>query len=160
MNAGTLARVAELVTRFQQIGATEMRELPLYHRALEVEPVGFERCENALVGALITPWFLSLIHLPLRKLAVDWSMLGRPVERTLPAGRFRFRRGGDEIIGQYDAISLHSPVFCFESQELARREARRRLAPLLFAPAAATPAADQPRDPQRRAFLMGRASGR
>jgi [NiFe] hydrogenase assembly HybE family chaperone len=152
--------VAELAARFQQIDASEMRDLPLYHRALEVEAVGFERCENALVGALITPWFLSLIQLPLRKLVVDWSAVGHEIEHTLPGGRFTFRRGGDEIIGQYDAISLHSPVFRFESQELARGEASRHLTPLLAAPAAADVAPEQPRDPQRRAFLMGRASGR
>jgi len=157
MSAATHPRVAELVARFRQIAVTQMRDLPLYHRGLEVEAIGFETCGDALVGALVTPWFLNLIHLPLRRVPVDWSEVGRKVEHALPGGRFAFTRGGDEVVGRYDAISLHSPVLQFESQARARRAAGRRLAALLSVPDAAPQTLPSP---QRRAFLLGRTSDR
>lgn len=157
MSAPSHPRVAELVARFQEIAATRMRDLPLYHDALEVEAVGFERCGDALVGGLVTPWFVNLIHLPLRRLPVEWAAVGRKVEHALPGGRCAFTRGGDEVIGRYDAISLHSPVLRIESQARARAAASRRLAALLTPPEADP---ETPPNPQRRAFLLGRTSER
>jgi len=94
----------------------------------------------------------------LQGVPIDWSAIGRKVERRLPAGPIAFTRGGDEATGAYDALSLHSPVKAFASPEAARREAERLLH-RLFDPPAQAERAEQPESPDRRAFLRGGARG-
>jgi [NiFe] hydrogenase assembly HybE family chaperone len=95
----------------------------------------------------------------LQPVPIDWSQIGAKVERVLPSGPVAFTRGGDEVIGGYDALSLHSPVTRFASQEMARREAEIRLDRLLAPPVAASKAAERLESPGRRAFLRGQTSG-
>ena len=136
-----------------------MRDLPLYNDALAVEGVGFRVCGDALVGVVITPWFINAIHLPLQQLSIDWSIIGQKAEHLLPSGPVTFTRGGDEITGQYDALSLQSPVSAVTSQEIARREAGGCLDRLFERRSRAAETREQLESPGRRAFLRGRASG-
>jgi [NiFe] hydrogenase assembly HybE family chaperone len=155
MDANRHPRVRQLLTRLEHVGDTEMRGLPLYNDALVVEGVGFRVHAAALVGVVITPWFINAIHLPLQPVSIDWAVIGRRVEHRLPSGPVTFTRGGDEITGQYDALSLHSPVNAFTSQDMARREAEGRSNGLFEPPLAPSEAGESPEDPGRRAFLLG-----
>jgi [NiFe] hydrogenase assembly HybE family chaperone len=159
MEANLHPRVATLLAHLLHVGETQMRGLPICNDALAVEGVGFRVVGDALVGVVITPWFMNAIHLPSQEIPINWSIIGRKVEHHLPGGPVAFTRGGDETTGQYDALSLYSPMSAFTSQEMARRVAEARLHRLLESPCAASRRVEQPESPSRRAFLRGGASG-
>ena len=131
----TLApRIAELVARFREIGEMQMRDLPLYNPALEVEAVGFEEHSDGWIGVLITPWFMNVLRLPRDKQGIFFDDMGKSVRCALPSGEHGFLTGGDEVVGGYTFISLHSPMERFKVQGQARAEARLRLAKLMEPP--------------------------
>jgi hypothetical protein len=57
-------RVSKLVSRFKQIGDEHIRDLPIYHRPLQVEAVDFQQCAQGWIGVLITPWFMNVMLMP------------------------------------------------------------------------------------------------
>lgn len=134
------SRIAELVAQFRQVGATQMRDLPIYNPCLDVEAVGFQSLGECWVGVLITPWFMSAILLPSNKTTLGSGTLGRTSLEVLPSATLAFMSGEIETVGGYKSLSLHSPMSAFTSQEDARREARVRLTALL------TPSPGVPKD--------------
>jgi [NiFe] hydrogenase assembly HybE family chaperone len=155
---GDHPRVRALTERFRSVDAA-MRDLPLYNAKVAIEAIGFRAFgEDALVGVLLTPWFMNLIVLPLAPAPMDMAAIGKSVVIDLPAGQRTFVVGGDEVIGLYKAHSLHSPVLNFTLPGQARAEARRQLA-LLMTPAVPEPVAPEnsgARGLDRRALLFGR----
>ncbi len=155
-------RVAEMVERFDKIGELNMRDLPVYNENLKVEAIGFHSYGDNYLGVLITPWFMNVILLPQDKATMDYTLVASPTDETLPAGTWQFMFGGDDVMGLYKSLSLHSPMFAFNTQELARVEAKRRLNSLLTPPAAVTEDVTQQQAPangSRRAFLRGQVNG-
>ncbi len=153
-------RPVELVRRFREIGETTMRDLPLFNAALEVEAIGFRPVEKGWIGILITPWFMNLIRLPEQRVPMDMARIGHKAMVMLPSGEREMMVGGDEVIGTYEALSLHSPMFAFGSQQQARSEAKRCLESLLQPAEDPVPAETRflPVDPpklSRRVFLGG-----
>lgn len=153
-------RIRELVERFREIGETSMRDLPLYNPDLEVESVGFRTLEDQWVGVLITPWFMNLLRLPKQKARMDMARIGRKAKATLPSGEHQLMQGGDEVIGSYESLSLHSPMSAFKTQEAAREEAIRRLTDLMRPSHDPPPGATgrlraEPKKMSRRDFLRG-----
>lgn len=163
-------RVAELVDEFRQIGVSQMRDLPIYNPALDVEAVDFQPLGDHWIGVLITPWFMSAVLLPPGRTPFDAVVFGRKSEHPLPAGSFGFVDGGVERAGAYKSLSLHSPMGAFGNQEVARLEARTRLIGLLTPPPEPKESGAAPQnaatrsavDSSRRAFIIGRGmkSGR
>ena len=159
-------RVADLVKRFREIGDTSMRDLPLYNGALEVEVIGFQVLDGHWIGVLITPWFMNLMRLPEQPVAMDMAGIGRKRRLALPTGERVLIQGGDEKIGSYESLSLHSPMFGFQTQNAARQEAELRLEDLMRASEQSIPEdkgrlrADKEQLPvmSRRAFLGGAGS--
>lgn len=127
----SIPRVADLVERFRVIGETSMRDLPFYNPELAVEAVGFRSFQDRWIGVLVTPWFMNLVRLPEQPEPMDMTRIGGKVEVLLPSGERQLMQGGDELIGAYESLSLHSPMFAFKAQEAARREAKQRLAELM-----------------------------
>jgi len=160
-----MKRVEALVTRFCEIGNTQMADLPIYNGRLTVEAVGFRPLgDDAWIGVLITPWFMNAIVLPREKQDLDDAELGRAAVVELPAGQTKFRTGGDEEIGAFRSLSLHSPMSAFAFQEAAHVEADKALVALLAPPEDKTPSPPGTEDEQRktigrRQFLRGRRSG-
>ncbi len=148
-------RVQALVDRFSVIDETAMQGLPVCNGALAVEAVGFRRLDADWFGVLITPWFMNAILLPAARTPVDWEVVGDWRDRELPAGSFRFARGGDEEVGCYDMLSLHSPMFAFADQAEARRAAQSSLKTLLTEPKPPADRGEAPENPGRRALLLG-----
>ena len=155
-------RIAQLVERFRIIGETAMRELPIYNPDLEVEAVGFQRLGGHWIGVLITPWFMNLLRLPQALAPMEMACLGRKLKVTLPSGERELIKGGDEVIGAYESLSLHSPMFPFGTQEAARQEAERRLTDLMCPAEQPVPndngrlrAEVEPPKMSRRAFIRG-----
>jgi [NiFe] hydrogenase assembly HybE family chaperone len=145
-------RVAALEARFAEIDVQSMRGLPLRNAALTVEAVGFAPCAaDALLGVLVTPWFMNLVLLPLAPERIDPARYGRAETIPLPGGARAFLYGGDPAVGAFRAASLHSPMEVFLSPAQARAEARLRLAEAL------TPPAPPPPPALDRRALFGRA---
>jgi [NiFe] hydrogenase assembly HybE family chaperone len=127
-------RVAALLDCFRQVDAG-MRELPIYNDKIAIEAIGFRPFgDDALIGVVLTPWFMNLKLLPIVPEPMRMAEIGRPVEVELPAGKRTFVIGGNEIVGLYRAHSLHSPVLTFTLPGQAQAEARRQLALLLTPP--------------------------
>lgn len=105
-------RVERLVEAYRAIDG-RMRGLPIHNARLDVEAIGFRRVDDMLVGALVTPWFLSVVVLG-RPLPPE----GESVELAFPGGRFTAMGASHGVA--HLAIPLMSPV-----TELADREAAR-----------------------------------
>lgn len=168
-------RVDALVQVYQRVQAGPMQGLPLLQPGLAVEAVGFQPGADdphVAEGVLITPWFMSLLRLPLA-----WqdgaTQVGRKQALAFGNEVFDFIAAHDPALGLHAACALFSPMGAFASQDQARDTAQAVLAQLRQ-PAAAGPAtatAAQPPAlsgdasarapapvPARRAFLLARRS--
>lgn len=141
-----LARAQTLCQIYQRIAQTRMAGLPMLNARLVVETVGFAALGEAhLLGVLITPWLMSLVHAPavadLRPQAV-----GRVQRLTLCAQRFEFLSAFDDQFGRHATCALFSPMDEFHNAPHARAVAEDVLRSLR-APAP---------NAGRRALLLGR----
>ena len=164
-------RVDALVSHFARVQRERMQGLPLLNAALRVEAVGFA-CANAepalaevavAEGVLITPWFMSLLRLPLCQQA-HRDRVGRRVIHAFGLEQFDFIGAADDALGYYETCALFSPMFEFATQDLARDTALAALREIRegthsAAPAAALPTPPAaPAVPARRLFLTGRGA--
>jgi [NiFe] hydrogenase assembly HybE family chaperone len=153
-------RVLALIERFRQIDA-EMRDLPVYNDKVVIEAIGFHPFDDAaLLGVLLTPWFMNVIVLPIEPTPMDMAEIGRTVSVELPVGQRIFAIGGDEAIGLYKFHSLQSPVLGFTLPGQACAAAQRMLAQLTTPPAPTGQNTAENRSGtatvDRRALLFGR----
>jgi len=123
--------VSNLVRRFTQIGDEHIRELPIYHRPLEVEAVDFQPWATGWIGVLITPWFMNVMLLPRDKDQWQSLAVGQKQMQQLPSGEQEFVVGGDAELGPYLFRSLASPMLGFSSQIDARQAAQAVLRRLM-----------------------------
>jgi len=117
-----------LAAVYREIGARTMRELPIYHDALDVEAIGFTSLQGLTLGIIITPWFMNVV------VPAERGAAGSSVTITLPAGAFEFTIGEVAEIGRIGSCSLFSPMFQFEDMATARAAAEAALAALMTAP--------------------------
>ena len=156
IDLGDHPRVQALIAAFQRVDGA-MRDLPVYNATVAIEAIGFSAFgADALLGVLLTPWFMNLIVLPVEPVPLDMAAIGKTVPVDLPSGRRTFTVGGDAAIGLYKAHSLHSPVLNFTLPGQARAEAKRLLAWLMTTPAAEPAATNNTSGVDRRALLFGR----
>ncbi len=108
-----------LERRFAAIWRGPMAGLPMVNEQLTVQAVGFQPWGPHWLGVLVTPWFMNLVLMP-RELQ-QWVPLAERESRfhAFAAGVFEFIGGFDEEIGAYQACSLFSPMFEFNSPEQA-----------------------------------------
>lgn len=146
-----ISRVAALVARFEEIGATTMRGMPIYNDGLRVEAVGFRLWDtDLLIGVLVTPWFMNLLLLPVDPVPMTGVRLGRRETVDLPAGPRPFLWSGDEALGAWRSHSLVSPMDRYQFHEAAVVEGRESLAAALTPP---EPDSGDVPDPGRRRML-------
>lgn len=153
-------RVPTLVDHFETVSNGAMRGMPVVHRALRVEAVGFgpmpgeTEASGALLGVLIAPWFMNLVWLPDLAEAAEAASAEAACPR--PGDKMALRIGGVDFewigahapgVGAYACCSLFSPVFEFADQASAAATARAVLAQLRDG------AGTAPRR-SRRAFLL------
>ena len=152
-------RVAALVDFYRRVETERMQGIPILNPLLRVEAAGFrlsDEEEDAVAeGVLITPWFMSLVRLPLA-VQDHAGRVGR--KRVLAFGneRFDFIGAHDPVLGFHEACALFSPMAEFRSQDQARETAQAVLDQLRPAPVA--PPAAEPL-PARRAFFLARGAG-
>jgi [NiFe] hydrogenase assembly HybE family chaperone len=163
-------RVADLAILFSTIARTRMTGVPVLNAALRVEAIGFERlatdddaAADVGVGVLVTPWFMNLVRLPMRR-DDEVDGVGRTERHALGGEVFEFIGAHEPAIGAYSACSLFSPMFEFRDQVAARTTALAVLTTLRAAPdataLAATPSTAAESPPARRSFLFGRGAVR
>lgn len=124
-------RISTLVKRFTEIGDEHIRDLPIYHRPLQVEAVGFQPWAPGWIGVLITPWFMNIMLLPDDKARWQSLALGQKQMQKFPSGEQEFVVGGDAQLGSYLFRSLASPMLGFASQQDARQAAQSALQRLM-----------------------------
>lgn len=157
-------RVAALLAFYRLVQTERMQGIPILNPALAVEAVGFRVAEgqdgrgaSMAEGVLITPWFMSLLRLPM---AVEGhgGRVGRKRVHVFGTERFEFIGAHDPDVGFHEACALFSPMNAFAHQSQARETAyavMTALTPAARAEPAAPPVPD-PAMPPRRAFLLGR----
>ncbi len=143
-----------LAACFAHIGHTRMVGLPFVNPALQVQAVGFDRLRTepaVALGVLVTPWFMSLVRLPLDKDA-QARMAGATQRQTRAVGgsRVDFIGHDEDGIGRFESCSLFSPMQTFADQHSAIEVAQNVLRALREAEQV------QPEQPARRGFLTGR----
>ena len=150
-------RIAALVAFYRRVKAERMQGIPILNPALSVEAVGFRMAtgdEVVAEGVLITPWFMSLVRLPL---AVEGhgGRVGRKRVHAFGAERFEFIGAHDQVLGFHESCALFSPMNDFGHQALARETAQEVVNALTLVHAPPAPA---PAVPPRRTFLFGRSA--
>jgi len=152
-------RVTVLVNFYRRVESERMQGIPILNPALSVQALGFRLAdeEDAVAeGVLITPWFMSLVRLPL-DVQDHAGRVGR--KRVLAFGneRFDFIGAHDPAVGFHEACALFSPMADFRDQDQARETAQAVLDQLRPPPPAPAPVAEAM--PARRAFFLARGAG-
>lgn len=171
-------RVRVLEQRFDTIARERMAGLPIVNPHLRVQALGFEPTASAadsrvaiIAGVLITPWFMSLVRLPLTPHTVSavareqWRS-GSKRSHVFGAHGFVFLAAHDEVLGVYESCALFSPMDGFADHAGAETVALEVLRQLRDAPepVEAVPAAPDIAHAQeaaaasRRALLFGRGA--
>lgn len=138
----TAEAARRLEARFRTIAAERMAGLPILNAALGVKAVGMCDWQGEWLSALVTPWFLNLVLMPVtpERAAVEAGTraeVGAKRIVALPAGSFEFIWSHDEVLGPFSMCSLFSPVLEFADQETAEAAAAAALAAVLETTAAA-----------------------
>ncbi|MCB1890269.1 MAG: [NiFe]-hydrogenase assembly chaperone HybE [Rhodocyclaceae bacterium] len=121
---------ARIRAHFDTVAATTMTDVPLCNPALAVATEGFFRHGEAWVGILLTPWCMNLMLLPDADCDCQ-RQVGESEWWAFPSGDYPFIAHHCEVLGDYQACSLYSPVFEFDNQTLALDVAREALAALM-----------------------------
>lgn len=127
-----LAAFAERIeTVFADIAATRMQGVPVMNPHLGVSMCGLRRHGEHHVGVLVTPWFMSVLVLPLVQPEVA-GRIGAQRGFVLPSGRYDAMLCHEPALGHYWSCSLFSPMWEFVDMESAVATADASL-DLLFA---------------------------
>ncbi|MDJ0944403.1 MAG: [NiFe]-hydrogenase assembly chaperone HybE [Kiloniellales bacterium] len=128
-------RLGLLLRQFKTL-APGMTDLPLYNHNVGIEAVDFMPFGGMGFGALVTPWFINAVFLPLEPVSYNPDQVGKTATVELPAGQRGFTLGGDEPVGLYWSHCIMSPLTQIVSHDAALVLARARLAELLTRPEA------------------------
>ncbi|CNH44151.1 hydrogenase-2 assembly chaperone [Yersinia pekkanenii] len=135
---------------FGQIAADEMRGLPFYRENIPLRACGFQLFEQQWLGALLTPWMLSLVVLPGPQQTWQRRVVGERLMLALPCGTIGFTVSEIAGCGQYLSRSLMSPLESSLGAEQALRLAEQSALMVLSLPVMDV---DAPVNPRRRAWF-------
>jgi [NiFe] hydrogenase assembly HybE family chaperone len=127
-------QAALLEETFRTIQRERMGDVPILHPALQVEAVGFRDWNGYSLGVLVTPWFMSLILLPVQPGEWDGLRVGSSQHYIFPAGQYDFTLAHEVGIGYYRSCSLFSPMSPFPDQATAVATAASVMEELFRAP--------------------------
>ena len=140
-----------LATRYREIAATSMADMPICNRALGVAAEGFRVHAGRAVGIVVTPWFMNIVATDLPDGPPSaFARPGTSCRLALPRGEVDVIVGELPGVGRIDSCSLFSPMHEFADMAAAVETAREAMRALFEPePPPATPALD------RRSFLRG-----
>jgi [NiFe] hydrogenase assembly HybE family chaperone len=132
-------RIQQLESCFEQVHQKAMRGMPIVNPYLEVTAIGFrpwstDNWDDALLGILLTPWFMNLLILPESPSLKLSATVGSRHDAAMPAGSIECLWSQHDDLGVYLSCSLMSPVLTFESQQQAQALAEETLSLLLTFP--------------------------
>ncbi|MBB3954594.1 [NiFe]-hydrogenase assembly chaperone HybE [Novosphingobium sediminicola] len=122
---------------FADIAQTRMVGVPVMNDALGVTMCGACERDGWRLGVLITPWFMNVLAFGPDDEAP--ARVGEKRHIALPSGAYEAIRGHEEALGFYWAISLFSPMFEFETMEVAIATADAAMAEIMTTPPAPAP---------------------
>lgn len=135
--ASAAAQAAVLAQRieaaFSTVAQTSMRDMPMNNPRLQVAAVGFRAWQSSWIGALITPWSIDLLQLPMPNAPFPPARADDIIEVALPGAVIPFMPAHMEPLGAYRLCSLFSPAQQFADQATAIATAQETLR-LLFEP--------------------------
>lgn len=99
--------------------APNMRDLPIFNPALEVEVVGLRPHLGGVAAVVVTPWFMNIVFVPPASLPSPAA--GERVVREFPVGALELLVGQLDGVGIVESRSLFSPMgqFVDRAQALA-----------------------------------------
>ncbi|UCV07764.1 [NiFe]-hydrogenase assembly chaperone HybE [Dechloromonas denitrificans] len=154
-----LENPAEFLTaHFQRWSPPPGRELPVANAALQVEAIGFTRCQGDWLGVVVTPWFIRLFLLNGGGRLWGDIPAGQRRYLELPGGVLQFTADDDPALGPCQYSPLIDPVSTVPDMATARRIARDAMATFSGVAVAAPPVEPAPAV-SRRGFLR-RLAGR
>lgn len=95
---------------FNQVAEQSMSGLSFIHPDMPVKACNFQLFENQWLGAVITPWMLSIVILPGPDQVWDRRTLSDRIGLKFPYGNLSFIVSELEGLGQYLSSSLMSPL--------------------------------------------------
>lgn len=154
----TATTVGERLAALYRDVATRMRDLPVYNPRLVVDTVGFRLHDGAVLGVMVTPWFMNIVLAAIPGgPALPDARIGDARDVPFPAGTVTFTIGELAGFGRLDTASLFSPMETFDDPAVARETAAAALVALLDPNGGAEAADTAPAVPRdRRALLFGR----
>jgi len=132
---------------FSRIAQTRMADLPICRTDIAVEALEFQRFGSHWLGVVVTPWSLLVVLACGDEASWVSAPAGTIRTVTLPAGDFSFLGMNDDILGEYQACSLMSPLEGVADQETARAIAVSAFRMML---------SDMPEPPQERGTPLKR----
>ncbi|MEW5886658.1 MAG: [NiFe]-hydrogenase assembly chaperone HybE [Pseudomonadota bacterium] len=132
-------RVRALEAAYLRVQNERMQGLGLLHPALQVQAIGFAPApEQSAVaeGVLLTPWFMSLVRLPLQAQSSQ-GRIGRRATHGFGAEAFEFLGTHLDGVGFHESCALFSPMNGFDTQARALETAHSVLQQLRTAVAQA-----------------------
>ncbi|MFO0346092.1 MAG: [NiFe]-hydrogenase assembly chaperone HybE [Labrys sp. (in: a-proteobacteria)] len=148
-----LAAATRLLDGYRAV-EERMAGLPIHNPRLTVDTLGFRRIGAGVAGVVITPWMMSIVHIP----DVPLARPGDSLDRAFPSGVFPFVAGDLPGFGAVETCSLFSPMDEFVDMEAARLAAEAAVDGLFAAPEPAVPAPVTPTPVDRRGLLFGRGA--
>jgi len=122
-----------------RVAAARMTGLPIVNPALAVEAVGFVPWEGCWLGVVVAPWFMNVVLAPQDPAAWQPLPVGEKRKYDFAAGTYDFIGARDDIVGEYLACSLFSPMEMFTDQPTAVLTAKLALEALFDAEHAPVP---------------------
>ncbi len=126
-----------------------MAGLPIHNPRLTVETLGFRRIGAGVAGVVVTPWMMSIVHVPDEVIARP----GDSLDRAFPSGVYPFVAGDLPGFGAVETCSLFSPMDEFGDLEAARLAAGAAADGLFASPEPVAPTLVD-----RRALMFGRGA--
>ncbi|MGL4666367.1 MAG: [NiFe]-hydrogenase assembly chaperone HybE [Saezia sp.] len=95
---------------FEKIAENEMKDMPFLHPDVKVGAYSFQIFEDQWIGAVLTPWMLSVFILPGSDQEWPARKVGAKMGVALPRKSMSFIVSELEGLGQYLSSSLMSPL--------------------------------------------------
>ena len=144
---------AAIERSYARIRRERFVDAPLLHPALQVQAIDVQPWQRNWLGALVTPWCLSLLLLP--GVGGHWRMPAGNARLSVrfPVGDIAFLGNDEPDLGTYLSAALFADMRVFARQPDAVRAAREALGALWGPVTVPASAPAQRAVPARRRFL-------
>lgn len=133
--------------------AEQMKDLPFLHPHVKIQTLSFQVYEGQWVGAVLTPWMLSICILPGPGQEWPWRKVSTKIGVSFPRKDLPFIASEIDGVGQYLSCSLMSPLRLDQNPVMLAELAKESVAELLK-----ETDTDEPAQKSRRMFILRQES--